>query len=196
MQSWVSQADITNQILPEINEIWKPAGITFMSKEIVNNAAVNPSGKAELIKYIVNAKRDKNGRSDRQRIKKLNQLINWNHHDPLAINIYLVPYLGETSQGNARRKSKRIFIGQYSDKAFRAKRPPIKFQIIEQRPFDKGSMSRTIAHEIGHILHLRHPDKAKQQVFGRLMGGKWQGYLLTLDEIDNARQMGLGIAVN
>lgn len=85
--------------------------------------------------------------------------------------------------GNAA--DRRNFIGQWSDKTSES---PEKFQLTETHPFKKGSLSRTVAHELGHILGLKHPDKTAQTEFDRLMGGKRPCYKLTTQEIETARQ--------
>lgn len=188
MNSWVGEHDIKLAILPEVNRIWQQAGIAFSIEKILKAPALNPPHKKRLIDYVVDAKRDSDGNSDAKRIKKLNKLINWEEHNPNAINIYLIPYLGETSQGNAKPNFKRIFVGQWSDKPTKGKNTPERFQLTESGVFKIGSLSRTVAHEIGHILGLKHPDKRTQKNFDLLMGGKKAGYQLTGEEIETARE--------
>ncbi|MBI1396309.1 MAG: hypothetical protein GC151_10055 [Betaproteobacteria bacterium] len=128
------------------------------------------------------------GRSDAARIRSLERLVDVSGNDSGAIDIHLVPYLGEASQGNTRRRLRRIFVGEWSDKSSHARRPPEKFQLTESPPFRTGSLSRTIAHELGHALGLKHPNKSTQTTFGLLMGGRRPGYLLTPSEIAIARR--------
>jgi len=184
----VTEQDIQAIVLPEINRIWRVANIQFHSESVFRTDFANPPNKQNLIKNIVNAQRDAMGKSDAKRIKKLNQLIDWKNHHTTAINIYLVPYLGEKSQGNAKAKMNRVFVTQWTDKMIARGEPPIQFALVEPLPFKQGSLSRTIAHEVGHILGLKHPDKSLQTEFGLLMGGKKAGYSLTSEEITKARQ--------
>ena len=186
MDSWVTSQDIKHTIVPEVNRIWRNSDISFDIESIHDNPANQHARKASLIQAIVNAKRDQNGKSDAKRIKNLNQLIDWTRHDRDFINVYFVPYLGEKSQGNAKRKKRRVFVAQWSDKARGATKPE-KFQLIEARPFKKGSLSRTLAHELGHILGLKHPNKDTQSEFNLLMGGKKAGYKIRAKEIKTAR---------
>lgn len=183
----VSEQDIQDVVLPEINRIWRVANIQFYSESVFTTDFLNPPNKQHLIASIVNAQRDAMGKSDAKRIKKLNQLIDWKNHHTTAINIYLVPYLGEKSQGHAKAKMNRVFVTQWTDKMIARGEPPIKFALVEPLPFKQGSLSRTIAHEVGHILGLKHPDKSIQTEFGLLMGGKKPGYSLTSEEIIKAR---------
>lgn len=70
----------------------------------------------------------------------------------------------------------------WTDKPSRGRKPPQQVKLLEPQPFAVGSLSRTIAHELGHIVGLRHPNKAQQTRFGRLMGGRKPGENLTRRE--------------
>ena len=186
MASWVGQNDINNAVLPEVNAIWRPAGIQFDLVCIRHSRSLQPPQRQRLLEGITKARRDADGKSDPGRIKKLKKLIDFSDQSPDAINIYFVPYLGEKSQGHAKRKRRHIFIGQWSDKKTYGG-PPKKFQLTEPRPFKEGSISRTLAHELGHVLGLKHPNKKVQREYGLLMGGKKAGYRLTEEDISMAR---------
>jgi hypothetical protein len=191
LTSWLQEDQIRKIILPEINRIWKPANIEFFANIVLTRAALNPDSKKDIIDYLANAQRDDTGKSDPHRIKLLSELIDFQDEIPKSLNIYLVPYLGEASQGHAKRKLKRAFITQWTDKPSKGQRNPERFKLVEKGNFMEGSMARTIAHEIGHLLKLEHPDKQSQTVFNRLMGGKNPGYDLTQEEIKLARKYAL-----
>jgi hypothetical protein len=76
-------------------------------------------------------------------------------------------------------------LGQWTDKPSRGKRPPEKCLLVERGDFKQGSFSRTAAHELGHILGLKHPDAPPLH---RLMGGGNPGNELTDEEKALARK--------
>lgn len=194
MRSWVTKSDIEDTILPEVNRIWRRAQITFILEKTLESPVLDSPKRKQLVDYIANARRDSNGQADARRIKKLKKLIDWDTHNPQAINIYLIPYLGETSQGNAKPKYKCIFVGQWSDKASKGASAPQRVQLTERGPYKIGSLSRTVAHEIGHILGLTHPNKSTQTTFNLLMGGKKAGYELTAEQAMTARRIAASLA--
>lgn len=187
MDNPITPRDIERILLPVINATWAGARIQFTLERIVQTPSLRPPQRDRLIAAIVDAKRNDSGKSDPKRIRQLNKLVDDRQHHSDAINIYLVPYLGQASQGNARPAERRIYVGVWTDKYQRSGSPrPVKLD--EPRPFQQGSLGRTLAHEIGHILGLKHPDKKSQTRFSRLMGGKRPGYDLTSEEITIARQ--------
>jgi hypothetical protein len=188
LKSWITEDDIKNKVLPEVNRIWKTANISFNLDSVLFTPSLHPSNKKQITGYIANAKRDEDGKADPERIELLSNLINFENENPNAINIYFVPYLGEASQGHAKRKIKRAFIGQWTDKPSKGKNAPERFKLVENGVFKEGSIGRTVAHEIGHILGLKHPEKTTQTQINLLMGGKKAGYSLTKKDVEKARQ--------
>lgn len=191
LTSWIQDSQVRKIILPEINRIWKPANIEFYDKLILVRSAINSPKKKEISDFLASAERDESGNSDPERITKLSDIIDFKEETEKTLNIYLVPYLGEASQGHAQRKIRRAFIAQWTDKPSKGTLKPERFQLVEEGEFKEGSLARTIAHEIGHLLKLSHPEKEEQVVFNRLMGGKQPGYQLTSDEIERARKQAL-----
>ena len=188
MDMWVKDNNIHEIIVPELNRIWKPARIEWYVESILAEKIESISDKqSKAIKYIANSRRDSNGKSNPRRIPLIYDFFNERKINKNSFNIFLFPYIGGTSQGNAKGKNRAI-VGVWTDKPSRGIKPPERFKLSEKPPFKIGSIARTCAHELGHNLGLRHPDKSKQKIFGRLMGGRRHGYLLTKQEILTARK--------
>ena len=188
MNMWIKDSHIHDTIMPELNRIWKPAKIEWYVESIAEEIISEVSDEQnKAINLISNSKRDQNGKSDPRRIPLIYDFFDEKKNKSDSYNIYLFPYIGETSQGNAKGRNRAI-VGVWTDKPSRGTRLPIRFQLSEKLPFKIGSIARTCAHELGHNLGLRHPDKSKQKITGRLMGGRRHGYLLTDPEIVTARK--------
>jgi len=186
MNSWVTPKDVKETILPEINKIWEQAGIFWLIESIIEEDVVKGNSYEESINFIVNTKRDSNGSSNPARLPHLFSLMqpkNMSTEDELGRNlfhIYLFPFIGNTSQGNAMRDFNfHSVVGTWTNK-FNGGGIPEKTLLKEnQNVFERGSLSRTISHEIGHVLNLSH----NQCSFGCLMGGKESdGYFLSDDQ--------------
>ena len=201
MECWLTEKDFDKVVLPELNKIWAPANISFTKGPLTYSPALEADDKEQLISNIVNAKRNSSGKSDPLRMESLRKLIDWKQHDNKVINIYFVPYLGETFQGVAStsRRGKIVrrsaFVGVYTDKPSGAKKKPQKFTLMERKQrFKIGSISRTLAHEVGHLLGLSHPDPKTQKKYGLVMGGKKPGYEFTQEEMVLARKNAVKIS--
>ena len=77
------------------------------------------------------------------------------------INIYFVPFYGNTRQGFAYfSKSypykKDIFLGEWTNKDNRGGQPH-KRRLLAKKM--KNSLCKTLGHEIGHVLNLTHHKK-------------------------------------
>lgn len=188
MNAWVLRSDIETVILPAVNRIWRPAGIRFQLTAIHVPKALYTSQRDAVLSYVLGPQRDRKGRSDPGRIRMLKHFIDPGLEVPHEIAIYLLPYLGENSHGAASQRQRRVLVGQWSDKASAGQQPPERFRLTEPGGVARGSMSRTIAHELGHILGLPHAPPNKRRLFGLLMGTGKPGYRLTREEITAARQ--------
>jgi len=183
---WLTERDVREVVIPAVNRIWAPAGIRFVMESVAPARLHSPADTRELIAAIVSSHRDHAGRSDPGRIDRLDALLDYSAERTHGIDACIVPYLGEKSQGRAMRKQRRVFVTAWTDKYAADGAPPVRFRLTEPRPFRHGSPARTLAHELGHVLRLRHPDKSTQQTFARLMGGRKPGYRLTGHEIARA----------
>lgn len=187
MDMWVNPEDITGPIIQELNRIWKPANIQFSIESATVKPVRQPKNFADICQDIANFKRGDEVTKGNQRIEMIDQLLDPKHHNPRSLNVYLLPYLGGTYQGYATLGGNNAVVGVWSDKYSKGKKPPIKTLLVEPEPMKRGSLTRTIAHEIGHNLTLQHPDKSVITKEGRLMGGSVHGYALSKEEIIAAR---------
>ena len=187
MDVWVQPVDFEKKVLPEINRIWKAANVQWVLESIQAQPAPDLSNREEMIKSIENATRE----SSPGRVPNILKLCSAARGHAVVNNLYLFPYVGQTQQGFASLGGNKAVIGVWTDKPFRAKKPPIKFPFVEKGKFKIGSIARTCSHELGHNLGLKHPDKATQSRFDRLMGGKKPGLELVPEEIELARKTAL-----
>ena len=193
MDTWVTGNLFQKPLLPEINKIWSAAGIQFQIESIIDEPVIKPENYGELLEVVINAKRDKNGKADRARLGPLFEMMDPTHrsaeketYGPL-FHIYLFPFIGNTSQGNAMRLyGYHTVVGVWSNK-HNGGGAPNKVLLTEPwERFRRGSLARTIAHEMGHVLGLSH----KQCETDCLMGGTVSnGYFLTKDQINTARKV-------
>lgn len=187
MDVWVRCFDIINTILPDVNRLWSPAGVRFklIACKCYTFAPTVP--QKEALNVLENSNRrleqsDSKLNSVRlSAIQTISSGLGVSRED--SINIFLLPYMGQTRQGNTHGTN--VVCGTWSDKPSRGQLPPSKVLLTEPGDFVQGSLSRTIAHEIGHVLGLRHPINSS---IPRLMGGDINGNLLTEKEIEISRR--------
>ena len=188
MEVWVQPSELAGPVLKEVNRIWKPANIQFKVERAQVEPLLQPANFAELLKSVENSKRGEEEKPGSRRTENIGKLLDPAQRHPTAINVYLLPYIGQTYQGYANLGGNLVVVGVWSDKFSRGEKPPVKTLLVEPEPMKTGSLARTIAHELGHSLTLNHPDKSIESNIGRLMGGRKQGYGLTPEEVVRARQ--------
>jgi len=187
MESWVTKQDVSDTIFPEINSIWSQANITWNSESIVEENIVVGSDYQTAVDYIVNSARDDEGVSDPNRLPYLYGLMqpdNRSSNAQLGTNlfhVYVFPFTGNTSQGNAMAGlGYHTVVGQWSNKHTDSESPEKMYLTEDHSKFVRGSLSATIAHELGHVVGLSHNECKKC-----LMSSS--GYSMTDTQIETAR---------
>ena len=183
---WISAEELRGEVLPEVNRIWRQAGVRFAEESIVEVPAARSDEHERVLEAIAANGRDERGRSDPRLLTKIRGLFPADVLHPTAHNVILFPYIGKTLQGNAVIGGNVAAVGLWTDKDSRGQEPPHRVALREPEPFRIGSLGRTLAHELGHSLGLQHPGRT-DPIRGRLMGGRSPGYLLTDEEIASAR---------
>jgi hypothetical protein len=190
MDNWVTASDFEEIVLPEVNAIWAQANIHWNIESLIEEPVVKGDTYEESIAFIASTTRDSEGHSNFERLPHIYSLMqpeNRSTDEELTKNlfhIYLFPFLGNTSQGNGMRKFNcHTIVGTWTNKHNRGGVPEKRLLTEDHDAMKRGSISRTIAHEVGHVLHLEH----NQCQVDCLMGGRSQGYLLTDEQIATAR---------
>ncbi len=194
MSSWVKPSDVNETIIPEMNAIWDQAKVKWIVESIIEEEVVKSSTYEQSIIFLIHTNRDSEGHSDPARLSHLYSLMqpqNRSTAEELGKNlfhIYLFPFIGNTSQGNAMSGfGYHTVAGTWSNKHNGGGAPEKTLLIENHNYFVRGSLSRTISHELGHVLHLRH-DECPGDC---LMSGGSDGYSLTKAQITEARMEAL-----
>ena len=168
MDSWVTKEDVINTVFPEVNSIWAQADISWVSESIVEEDIVVGSDYQTAVDYIVNSARDDDGVSDPERLPYLYGLMQPGNRSTEAqlgtnlFHIYMFPFIGNTSQGNAMSGfGYHTVVGQWSNKHTDSEAPEKSYLTEDQSKFVRGSLSGTIAHELGHVIGLSHNECKK-----------------------------------
>jgi hypothetical protein len=185
----ITPAIVKNELLPEVNKIWDPAGIVWTIESVIEEPANKPSDFEQLKAIVEHADRDEEGRSDSERLKPLYQFMNpqfmhANNHSAgkKLYHLYIFPFIGNRSQGNAMKSfDSRVVVASWSNKHNNGGIPFKRNNSEDHQACVIGSLGRTIAHELGHLLGMKHSDCKKC-----LMAGNC-GYSITPDQIKTVR---------
>jgi len=191
MDAWVTPNDVRKVIIPEVNAIWSKAKITWVIESIVEEDVVKNNTYQQDINFIVNCGRNSEGESDPVRLPILYSLMQPQYRSKTEeigknlFHIYLFPFIGNTSQGNAMTGGfdGHCVLGTWSNKHNHGGIPEKSLLTEYHNEFIRGSLSRTAAHELGHVLKLKH-DECPNNC---LMGGGSEGYSLTKAQTETAR---------
>jgi hypothetical protein len=190
MDAWVSPDDVRERIVPEMNAIWDQAKIKWVIESVIEEDVVKGDTYDQSLNFLIHTKRDAEGHSDPARLPHLYSLMqeqNRSKADELGKNlfhIYLFPFVGNTSQGNAMSGfDYHCILGTWSNKHNGGGAPEKSLLSENHNQFIRGSIGRTASHELGHVLNLRHDEC----ISNCLMGGGSNGYSLSEAQINEAR---------
>ena len=168
---------VRDEIINYVNTIYSQADISFRVEKVIEEEAIKSDSYDSDIQIVLNARRDENGRSDPKRLPPLYRMMdqkNTSSNEQLDSNlfhIYLFPFIGNTSQGNAMRDfGFHSVVGVWTNK-HNGGGTPEKAKISGSDNGGMGSLSRTIAHEIAHVLSLSHNGCTSEASFNCLMNG-------------------------
>lgn len=185
--SHISPSVVRDQLHPELNRIWAPAGIVWNLESIIEENVVKPADFVAQKRIVETAARDENGHSDDDRLPPLYNFMDPKYRSTRAqlgrnlFHIYIYPFIGNTSQGNAMRSfGFHSVVGSWSNKHNGGGTPIRRNSTESPNRCVNGSLGRTIAHELGHVLSLQH-----NQCTNCLMDGC--GYSITNNQVTAAR---------
>ena len=221
----INETNIYNEILPEINNIYRPANILWVIESIldedvnkgIRDAAENgndldDSAIEQIKQKFLNCQLN----SDRDNSDYITTILYYmmdpdNKSSSVELtgnlfHIYIFPFYSNTLQGNAMWNfGNHAFVGSWSNK-YTGGDVPYQSALTEDSDeygaITIGSLSRTIAHELGHDLNLQHEsydgcvpcstiDCSPSSIEvnyneGCLMGGRRAGYALSQYQKDKA----------
>ena len=191
MKSWIAEDDI-KKIVECVNNIYERNFIKYEVYPIIQfnyisltklNVLSTPGNKdiKKKINFIVKSTRN-DGEVKKKKLKKYIQsffgkkIIKSNDRMK-NINIYFVPFYGNTRQGFAYYSKsspykKDVFLSEWTNKDNLGQQPHKRNLLPKKYVTGLGyfnSLCKTLGHEIGHVLNLTHHKKPNHNKY--LMGG-------------------------
>jgi hypothetical protein len=192
MRSWLTDTNVRD-IVSCVNRVYKNTDVQYQLGSINRIDPVRSNLESKL-KLIVTVNRQDSYQKQRELKQARVSIFPLKYREANdvggTINVFFLPFTGNTRQGDTSRKIGSIndvYIGEWSNK-FAADGVPHKRRLVAT---GKPNLCKTVAHEIGHVLGLRHIKGSgaeyRQQQKIRLMGGN-AGTQLTSDEISRLHQ--------
>ncbi len=203
MGSYVSDRSV-RAMMTQVNQIWRPAGVHWEMDTAKGGGGVSfekaGGGQRKDVATLAKTAAARS-RTNEVGLDPFRKLADPARNDTLSdsgrrnratakmYHLYLFPFVGSTLQGTAELGGTFAIVGLYSDKHTRGRKLP------QARPHNlrklsaayvtkEGSLSMTIAHELGHNLGLTHEIRGKNT--NNLMKGHAKLQLAAW-QIDKAR---------
>jgi len=179
LTNWLTAANINSLLLPEINAIWRQAGIVWKSNGVddynTDDNNIPPSMATDIVSVY-------KGMPKKERAKKFRFLRNLASKlkKPKQFTVIIVPFLGSNIQAVGFRPHKTLFVSAWSDKSSLGKLPPEKIAAVEKKPFKKGSLAHTIASMLGRQFGVHKISCQEYCLFGN---EGTRGYILSPTQI-------------
>jgi acyl-CoA thioesterase-1 len=163
MSTWVTSDDLTTKVISRVNEIWRQAGISWTIEDVIVEPINQYFDYLTDIDFIVNSSIDDQGEPDRSRLPLLYNLQQpSNHSSPRQLrgnlfHVYIFPFVGNSSLGDAMQEfGWHSVVGAWSNKHNDGNVPEKVFLLESQSEPARGSLSRSIARQLGLVLGLSH----------------------------------------
>jgi hypothetical protein len=183
MNVWITPEDTAASAMPEINRIWRQAGISWRLTGVKETALGDSPVRQDLESFILGIDREPSALRA-QWIATLRAAAREAGATRQQFHILVLPYVGRTMQGLALPRLRSSFLGAWTDKPSKGRDAPRRVKLVEPEPLFIGSFARTASHELGHLLGLKHDGCASRCLMG---GTRSEGYVLTGQEIETAR---------
>jgi hypothetical protein len=184
MTNWVTATDIEKTVMPEINRIWRQAGIRWTLVNIKGQPLRDSPERHDLQTAVLNFTRASS--EDLPQLARPARAVARQNggNDRSQFHLFVVPYVGRTLQGFAVPSARVSFLGVWTDKPSNGADAPRRVKLTEPEPLFIGSLARTASHELGHLLGLKHDSCTVRCLMGETRS---QGYLLTTRQIETVR---------
>ena len=130
MRTWITPKEVEETLIPEINRIWRVAGIQWTLECVIDQPVAEIPDQREAIAYVQNSSRQADGEIGRKRVTTIQDLSGIKDRHPVVHNLYLFPFLGSTYQGFATVSGNTAFLGTWTNKPSRGKKPPQRCLLV------------------------------------------------------------------
>lgn len=177
---WATREQIEKRVVPEINRIWRPAGIEWVLRDLREIDREMPEARELGAALAVNFVNPDSGPG-----RILGSYLQASGAGASDYHLVVVPLAGQDITGQAFALANVGTVAVWW--LVRPRRGGTiwadKMRLAEPQRYRQGSVARTAAHELGHLLGLDHLGCAKYC----LMAGVSRGHGLSQEEIAAAR---------